>query len=149
MTMLAAPPRVVEPTMLQKLFKYGAVSLVVTPFSLILLTIFFNVFGWSELVSNLLAVSISSIPSYVLNRAWVWKKDGVISMRYEVVPFWLMAVLGLIVSTALVAWASERFDFVGAVQLANLSGFLLLWFAKFLVLDRILFAKPREEPEPA
>lgn len=145
MTMLAAPPRVVEPTMLQKLLKYGAVSLVVTPVSLILLTIFFNVFGWTELVSNLLAVSISSVPSYFLNRAWVWQKDGVISMRYEVIPFWLMALLGLVISTALVAWVSSRFDFVGAVQLANLSGFLVLWFAKFLVLDRILFAKPAVE----
>jgi len=145
--MVAAPPQIVEPTMLQKLFKYGAVSLVVTPFSLVLLTIFFDVFGWSDWVSNLWAVSISSIPSYLLNRSWVWRKDGVISLRYEVIPFWCLAILGLTLSTLLVSWAGNRYDFVGAVQLANLSGFLLLWFVKFLVLDRLLFAQAKDDSD--
>lgn len=137
--MVAAPPRPAETTTLQKLFRYGAVSLVATPIGLGLLTLFHNGFGWGASFSNFLAVSISSIPSYILNRQWVWQQDGVVSIRYEVVPFWLMAVLGLVVSTFLVLWVEGNFDFPLAAQLANLASFAMLWLVKFVILDRWLF----------
>ena len=145
--MVAAPPRPAETTTLQKLFRYGAVSLVATPIGLGLLTLFHNGFGWNASLSNFLAVSISSIPSYSLNRRWVWKQDGEVSMRHEVLPFWLMALLGLAVSTIFVAWVETNYDFPLAAQLANLASFGVLWIVKFFILDRWLFIDRSENQE--
>ena len=42
-----------------------------------------------------LAVLIASLPAYLLNRAWVWNKGGAHSFTREVLPFWIMSLLGL------------------------------------------------------
>ena len=54
-------------------------------------------------------------------------------------PFWVMAVLGLILSTIFVAYASDRWDTTFATTVANLSGFGVLWILKFLVLDKLMW----------
>ena len=52
-----------------------------------------------------------------------------------------MAFLGLALSTMAVGWADDRWGGQVAISVANLSAFGLLWVAKFLVLDRMLFAE--------
>lgn len=142
-----APPA--ESSTLMKLAKYGAVSAIATPINIVILTVLADFFGWDPVASNVVAVSLSAIPSYFLNRAWVWQVDGVISFRSEVLPFWVLAFLGLVVSTILVKIVTDHTDMTGAAQVANVAGFGVLWVAKFFILDRWLFAAAAKEAEAA
>lgn len=103
---------------------------------------------YSPRSSNILAVLISAVPSYQLNRKWAWGKSGKSHIWKEVAPFWAMALLGLIFST----WAA---DFAGSnayrittselgtklvVNFAAFAAFGVLWVGKFFILNRVLFA---------
>jgi putative flippase GtrA len=122
-----------------KFVRYSAVSAVSVPVSLALFATFNGLVGLESWLSNALAVTIASIPSYVLNRYWVWGKRGKNHFWREVMPFWLMAVLGLVFSTLLVHVADQFTDWIPALMAANLTAFGLLWVVKFLLLDSLLF----------
>jgi putative flippase GtrA len=95
--------------------------------------------GWAGWVANVTAVGLAAVPAYLLNRAWVWAKEGPHSVAREIVPFWSYTFCGLALSTLLVAIADEKWGTALAVQLANLAGFGVLWAGKFVLLDRVLF----------
>ena len=124
-----------------KLVKYSAASVAGVVTSQTTLLFCFVVVGLSAAVSNVIAVTIGAIPNYMINRAWTFNKQGTHSFTREVLPFWSMAFLGLLLSTFSVAWAADRFDDSAiAVMIANTAAFGVLWVAKYFVLDRVLFA---------
>lgn len=124
----------------RKLGRYAAASVVGVATGQALLYLCYSVLGWDAVVANVVSVAVSSIPAYLVNRYWVWQKRGRNSLRAEVIPFWLMAFLGLLLSSVLVAVVEGRTDSALALGLASLSGFGVLWAAKFMVLERVLFA---------
>lgn len=124
----------------RKLLRYAAASAVGVVTGQALLYLCYAVFDWPAVAANMVSVAISSIPAYLVNRYWVWKKRGRNSLRAEVIPFWLMAFLGLLLSSLLVAVVEARTESALALGLASLSGFGVLWVAKFFVLERVLFA---------
>ena len=103
------------------------------------LAICYGVLGWNELVANLVSVTLGAIPNYLINRYWTWHQTGKNRLWGEVVPFWVMSVLGMILSLFAVAYADHRWGTTFAVVVAQLSGFAVVWLAKFLVLDRIMW----------
>lgn len=123
----------------RKPVRYAAVSAVAVLVTQTVLIVSNGVIGIAPAVSNVLAVSVGSIPSYLLNRYWVWGKRSRNRFWREVVPFWSMALLGLAFSTLLVWLAARWNDAVWVVSLANLTAFGVLWVGKYLVLDSILF----------
>jgi len=123
-----------------KLVKYSAASVAGVITSVISLNFCLLVLDLDAVISNIISVTLGSIPNYLINRAWTFNKRDSHSFTREILPFWLMAVLGLIISTFAVAWADERFDGNPiALNAANLGSFGLLWVAKFFVLERVLF----------
>lgn len=120
--------------------KFVAVSLIGTVISQSLIVLFKGRWDWNGAVANLVAVCISAVPSYYLNRAWVWGKRGSSSMAREVLPFWIMTLAGLALSTLLAYIADRIWDATIAVNIANLAGFGVLWVLKFLVLDQYVFS---------
>lgn len=109
----------------------------------------------ADVVVNFIAVAVSSIPAYLLNRAWVWGKHGKNHLMKEVVPFWAFSFAGLVFSTVLVALigpdlkAGETATVVDTLRImvANVGGFGILWIAKFFVLDKLLFGNHTHLPE--
>jgi putative flippase GtrA len=120
--------------------KFVAVSLIGTVISQSLIVLFKGNWDWNGGVANLVAVCISAVPSYYLNRAWVWGKRGSSSMAREVLPFWIMTLAGLALSTFFAYVADRIWDATIAVNIANLAGFGVLWVVKFLVLDQYVFS---------
>jgi putative flippase GtrA len=120
--------------------KFIAVSLIGTVISQSLIVLFKGRWDWNGGVANLVAVCISAVPSYYLNRAWVWGKRGSSSMAREVLPFWIMTLAGLALSTFFAYVADRIWDATIAVNIANLAGFGVLWVVKFLVLDQYVFS---------
>ena len=124
--------------------RYLAVSVVNIFNHQTLLFIAHAVWGWGGGWANIFAATVSAVPAYFLSRAWVWKRTGGHSWRAEVVPFWGIALVGLVVSSASAETADRVFDSTLAVQVASLVGYLIVWIAKFFLLDR-LFTDAAEE----
>ena len=131
----------------RKPVRYSLVSVVAVGVSQFVLIVCNGLLDWAPVVSNVTAVTIGCVPSYTLNRRWVWGKRGGNQFLREMAPFWGFALLGLAVSTLLVYLASRWNDSTVVVSAANLSAFGLLWVAKYLFLDSLLFGVPAEDPE--
>ena len=124
---------------LGKLVRFAGVSLLGTLITQILLFVLVDGFGWAGVPANVVAVVVSTVPAYFLNRAWVWGHEGQHSLHRQVLPYWGLSLAGLLISTFF-AWLAYRAVHRGwAVSLANLGGFGLLWVVKYRVLDRYLF----------
>ncbi len=123
----------------RRLLRYAGVSVIGVICGQTLLFMFYEALGLGATSANVLAVMIATIPSYLLNRAWVWGKSGGHSVRAEIVPFWGMALLGLVLSTVLVSIVHRFSDAWVMINAANLAAFGSLWLAKYVILDRVLF----------
>lgn len=123
-----------------KLIRFGAVSAFNVLFSQGLLYGAQTVMEWPPVTSNVFAVTVSTVPAYILSRYWVWEKRGKNHFMREVLPFWILAFVGFAVSTAAVWFVAETWDPAPIfINLTNLAAFGLVWVAKFVILDRILF----------
>ncbi len=107
---------------------------------------------WSAQTAAVVAVTVATIPAYFLNRVWVWGRSGRSHLFKEVIPFWIMAFLGLVLSV----WATKAAESVArstttsrTLQTMMIMGAILgasavLWAARFVVLDNVVFSLSRE-----
>jgi putative flippase GtrA len=131
---------------LRKLLRYCGVSIFNLFFGQSLLFFFHSILDWPGWVANVTAVTISAVPAYLLSRHWVWRQRGRNSFTTEVLPFWSMALLGLIISTVAVAIVDDRYDGALPVQLASVASFGVVWVLKFFVLDRLMWRHAHDVP---
>jgi putative flippase GtrA len=137
-----------------KLVRYAAVSVIATAVSLSILGILVASRTVSAGWANVIATGIGTIPSFELNRRWVWRKAGQRSLLAEVGPFSVLSFAGLALSTLAVSlaahWASTHgFTNTGrtlVAEAANVSTFAALWLAQYAILDRVLFRTPSPIP---
>ena len=111
----------------QKMMRYCGVSVINLVVGQSLLFMFHAVIGWGAVVSNLLAVFGSAVPAYQLSRKWVWRQNGAHSMLNEVLPFWGLAVTGLILSTLAVGYAERNFEADIMVNVASVVLERVMW----------------------
>lgn len=133
-----------------KVWRYGAVSVVSTVVTLVALYVFYRVIRvGSAGEANVFATAIATVPSYYLNRTWAWGKTGKSHLWREMVPFWVIAAVGLVLSTLAVELASREAHHLShahqvqtaLVEVANLFTYAVMWVGKFLVFNRVLFKK--------
>jgi putative flippase GtrA len=130
-----------------KLVRYSLASItsVAVGESILLLT--YGLLRWSAVVANLVATAVATLPSYYLNRRWVWGKTGRSHVLKEVVPFWVLAFVGLAVSTFAVDIADRWAKDLGlphatttlVVNTAWLAALGVVWVGKFLVFEHLMF----------
>ena len=99
--------------------------------------------GWSGGAANVFAAIVAGVPAYLLSRYWVWEVRGRHSFRSEILPFWSIALLGLLLSTVSAETADRVLGSGIWVSAASLAAYFVVWVIKFLVLDG-LFAKAAE-----
>jgi putative flippase GtrA len=138
----------------KRLFRYTMVSVISTAVSFAVLAIVFGVFRlWGEVASTVFANAVATIPSYYLNRKWVWGKGGRSHLVKEVIPFWCMSALGIAVSifgASLARHISLEHDLshpqqTALVLFANVMSFGVFWVLKFLVFNRLFKVHPLED----
>jgi putative flippase GtrA len=127
--------------------RYVTQSVITGLLSIVLLALVYGVFRvWTEVPSTVFANGVATVPSYYLNRNWVWRKSGRSHLRKEVIPFWVVSTIGIILSILAAAGARhigvKYFpDHHGArtllVEGANMFAFAVLWIGKFLVFNRL------------
>jgi putative flippase GtrA len=134
-----------------QLVRYGSVSIISTVVGLSVLGTLVATRAISPGWANIVATATGTVPSFELNRRWVWRRTGTRSVTREVGPFCVMSFLGLALSTltvtAAAAWATRHALAPASrtvlVEAANVAAFGSLWVAQFVVLDRVLFGRPR------
>jgi putative flippase GtrA len=130
-----------------QLLRYAGVSVIATFTSLTVLGLLVGALGVGAVVANLAATAIGTVPSYELNRRWVWRAGTKRSVGREVLPFGALSFAGLLISTATVHIASSlssqggQLVHTGAVEFASVAAYGSLWVVQFLLLDRVLFAR--------
>lgn len=141
----------------QQLIRYGAVSAVATTVSLIVLGVLVATDSTTPGWANVIATAVGTVPSFELNRRWVWGKTDKRSLFAEIAPFAVLSFTGLVLSTVAVSGAARWSDGAGfsgatrtmAVEFANVAAFGSLWIAQFFILDRVLFRRQVSGPTVA
>ena len=141
----------------QKFLKYSAVSVISVIINVILLVFAYAVLDWKGGPANVFAVGISAIPSYYLNRAWAWGKRGRSHLMKEVIPFWALAFLGLVISTIAVDLVDNQVQHLHKAAatmilvITQVGAFGILWIGKFIIFNELMFKHHPEvlEDEPA
>jgi putative flippase GtrA len=123
----------------RKLLRYCGVSVVNVITGNGTLLICLEVLEIHRVLSVLVAWLVSTVPAYLLSRHWVWQQRGANSMRGEVAPFWILALIGLGFSVFCVWVAGFFTDSSLALIAVNFSAFGVVWVAKYLVLDRLMW----------
>lgn len=133
----------------RRLVKFAAVSVVAVVVSQSTLLVTFGLLEWKARPANLAAFVLSTIPSFELNRRWTWRQQGRRHLRRELVPFWVLAVLGLLASDQATRLAADLSAGVESrplrtmlVMLASLVSYGVLWVIKFVLLDRLVWTGP-------
>jgi len=139
----------------KKFIKYSAVSVIALAVTSGVQFTMLYAFHVRAGVSAVIASTTAAVPSYILNRSWVWGKSGRSHWMKEVVPFWVMAAIGLGISTLVSILAGNAARDVShlartmIVTGSSILSFGVLWIIKYVVLNKILFAHREEELEPA
>jgi putative flippase GtrA len=139
----------------RKTVRFAAVSVVAILVSQVVNVVGYGAFKWTARTTQLVSFVASTIPSYYLNRAWVWGKNGKSSLRREVVPFWALGIAQLIVSLAYVAWAQGLVENATESHSLRTLGFLfntlfiygVMWIGKFFFFNKVLFVHKPHQPE--
>ena len=138
----------------KRLIRYSLVSVISTIVSFGVLALVFGVLHlWGEIGSTVFANVVATIPSYFLNRMWVWGKGGRSHLMKEIVPFWVMSAIGIVVSIGGAAVARHignvyhlsHFEQTLVVLAANLVSFGLFWVLKYMLYNRLFHVHPIEE----
>ncbi len=122
-----------------RLLRFGGVSMVGVVVGQTILRVGYDLLGWSALVSNLVAFVIANIPVYHLNRSWVWDRVGPSHWVREVLPFWLVSLAGLALSSLAVGLVDRVSDNGWFITLSSVGAFGTVWLVKYAVCDRYLF----------
>jgi putative flippase GtrA len=137
---------------MMKLIRYGAVSAIATSVSMIVLGALVASRTLTPGWANIVATGVGTVPSFELNRRWVWGKQGRRSVGGEVAPFAVLSFAGLALSTFAVSLAGHwavglpTVERTTAVEAASVAAFGSLWVLQFVLLDRLLFASRTRPP---
>ena len=131
----------------KRMVRYAGVSGIVVPLTQVLLVFFYRVVDLPAIASNALAVTIAAIPAYFMSRRWVWRKVAGHSVSREVIPFWMMNLVGLLLSTLFVWLVGLISSSAILLVAANVFAFGILWLAKFMLCEIWLFAVPDSEDD--
>ncbi len=125
--------------------RYVSISVVTALVGQFAIFVFHWGIGLSAVLSNAMAALVVAVVGFVLSTRFVWSSDPVRRYRVEVPAFFAMSLLGLVVSSVLVALVASWTDWRVAVNAASAASYGLVWVARFLVLDRVVFARKGEQ----
>ncbi len=139
---VAEPRPTPGPSPRTKLLRFAVVTLVASPGNLALYGLLLTATEWPAVAANLGAAVTIAVPTYILNRRWVWARRDRSAFRSEILPYWAATVLNVGLSSL----AAARLDAAGATDLtlvaATFAVYTVLWLVRFLFLD-VLFSRRR------
>lgn len=141
----------------RKQIRYAAVSVVFVPLGQIGVQLLVWVFGMYEVLAVLTTACVLTIPNYLSNKYFVWRHTSKDNRVTEVTVFWLAAILGTSFAMGFVYLAGRLVPkdngeamHALAIFAAQLLGYGIVWVARYVFLDRLIFKATHhgEEPPP-
>jgi putative flippase GtrA len=129
--------------------KYSASSVIATVVSQVAFALCYW-FGTAAIVATLVAWLAGAVPNYVLNRRWTWGRSG------QKLPYTII-VVGSAVTAAVVTSVTDHLvqpldSHLWKTVLVTgsyLATYAVLFMVKFVLFDRLVFAKPVADPVEA
>jgi putative flippase GtrA len=122
-----------------KLVRYCGVSVINVLVGSGTFVLCLNAFDMEPLPANLVAWAVSTGPAYILSRYWVWEQTGENSVKAEIAPFWILALIGLGFSSVCVTIAGTMTDHSLVLLAVQFCAYGVVWVAKFVILDRLMW----------
>ena len=144
----------------RKQLRYAGVSIVFLPLGQILIQLLgATVFAGSHgnetnwVAASIASAAILTVPNFFANKRLVWAHVSKDNLRTQIVVFWISAMLGVGLATALTFVADWAIDGHGplekvAVFGAQVVGFGLVWIGRYFILDRWIFKVTHHGEEP-
>jgi len=140
----------------RKKLRYAMVSVVAVPIGTVGVLVF-NLVGAPAGVAAVLGNSCAAVPSYILNRYWAWGKNDKNRLFSEILPFWGLTLVGIGFSFIVgheAGQVTRHHGITGAARLvillaANIAGFGVLWVAKYIIFNKLLFVVHHPDAAPA
>jgi putative flippase GtrA len=138
-----------------QLIRYAAVSAISTTISLTILGVLVATRTVTPGWANIIATAVATVPSFELNRRWVWAHSGPRSIHKQAMPYFGITFTGLGLSTVLVSVATGAASHdhastavrTGVALAANLAGFGTVWIVQYVILDKVLFRHRHPHPD--
>ena len=124
-----------------KALRYCGTSAVNVTVGVSVLAICHGLLGWSAVASNLAAWLVSTVPAYLLSRSWVWQRRGPHRLGGELLTFWILALVGLGLSSLAVGLVALYTAWTPLIVVANVSAYGMVWIAKYVFLDRVMWPR--------
>lgn len=158
----------------RKQLRYAGISIVFVPVGQILIQVMGRLFFLEQNTASFIrdhpghltdpnftkasiaSAAILTLPNFFANKYLVWRDTNKDNLRTQIVVFWVAAMLGVALATALTYWAESVVKHADvsslvesiAVFFAQLVGFGIIWVARYLVLDKWLFKVTHHGEEP-
>ena len=109
--------------------------------------------GVATTPASLIAFFAGAIPNYILNRRWAWQRTGSVDVWREVVLYGVVSAVSFLAAAAATGWAAHATRNVtdDAVKTLLVTGayvatYAVLFLAKFVCFDTVVFAGPTATP---
>lgn len=141
----------------RKKIRYATVSVVFVPLGQAIVQLLKWGFGVYEVLAVFITACILTLPNYYANKYYVWQHTSTDNRRTEITVFWLAAVLGTAFAMGFVAIAGllvpeepgNELPHAIAIFVAQLMGYGIVWVARYLFLDRLIFKATHHGAEPS
>jgi putative flippase GtrA len=140
----------------RKKLRYAMVSVVFVPLGQIIVQFLKWGLGVYEVLAVFITACVLTLPNYFANKYYVWRYTAKDNRATEITVFWLAAVLGTSFAMGFV-WVAGRIvpEEPGreiahgiAIFVAQLMGYGIVWVARYLFLDRLIFKATHHGAEP-
>ncbi|HEX6445796.1 MAG TPA: GtrA family protein [Streptosporangiales bacterium] len=139
------PAQVVRRSLVGRLTRYTAGSVVATVCSEVTFLLVYGLFHGGSLLASVLGWLAGAVPNYFLNRSWTWGRKGRHDLRREVLPYAAIVLVTVGVASLTTHAAgvlvprliSTHWLQVGVVGAVFLATYGVLFAARFVLLDRL------------
>lgn len=132
---------------LAKLIRYSATSGIALGVSEAVLLVLYATKTFNATDAALIANLIGTVPSYLLSRYWIWKNSDRRRVGRQVVQYWATSVVSMLITslstgaiTSLSPSGHRTHVLVAGAGFLTVS--LVLWVAKYLVYQKVIFKEP-------
>ncbi|TDO67434.1 putative flippase GtrA [Kribbella sp. VKM Ac-2571] len=126
--------------------KYSASSVIATVVSQLAFALCYW-FGTAAIVANLVAWISGAVPNYLLNRRWTWGRSG------QKLPYTIIVVASAVIAAVVTSVTDHLVQPIEShawqtvlVTGSYLATYAVLFIVKFVLFDRLVFAKTASDP---